>query len=280
VTEAILAVVDGDLDRAAAAAEAAGPFAVRSGDRFTTSRIAYVLGMVDDLRGDAEGAYRHIEESLRLVDELGLPQAVTAQARLLVPLAERAGEVELAAQWRAFVNERGEGWTHFDEAVVAAARNREALAARAAGDVARAFDAHAFALDSYTSAGISAGIAFTHSCLGFLAGDIGDVDAAARHHAAALAKAVNVDDPAVLALSLEGRATTAAEPLVVASLLGAAERLWGESEPATEATHRADVAAMAAAARAVLDDDAFTASWAAGAKLDRQAVIALARRTR
>ena len=45
--------------------------------------------MLADLDGDPATAYGHIERSLRLVDQLGIHQAVTAQARLLVPLAAR-----------------------------------------------------------------------------------------------------------------------------------------------------------------------------------------------
>ena len=87
VTDAIMAVCHGELERAAAAAEAALVFARRNEERFSLSRVSYVLGMIADLRGDARSAYRHIEQSLRLLDELGVHQAVTAQARLLAPLA-------------------------------------------------------------------------------------------------------------------------------------------------------------------------------------------------
>ena len=119
VTDAILAVAFGELDRARALADAALPFAQRCGDRFSLSRVSYVRGMVADVEGDAPTAYRHIEDSLRLLDELGLHQAVTAQARLLGPLAERCDQPDLAAQWRSFVAHRGDGWTHYDGTVVA-----------------------------------------------------------------------------------------------------------------------------------------------------------------
>ena len=278
VTDAILAVTFGELDRAAVAVAAAGPYAQRSGDRFSASRIEYVLGMLDDLGGEPRSAYRHIERSLRLLDELGIHQAVTAQARFLGPLAERCDEPELAAQWRAFVNDRAEGWTHFDGAVLAAARNHEGLEARAAGDLPRAASAHASALLWYASAEIASGIAFTESCLGFLFAEAGDDIGAARHHAAALAAAVTVDEPAPLALALEGWASTLPDATIATTLVGAAGRLWREAAPATEATHRRDVAAITAAARAVLGGAAFEAALAAGESLDRRAVLAVARR--
>jgi predicted ATPase/DNA-binding SARP family transcriptional activator len=278
VTEAIIAVVFGEHDRAAAAVAEALPYSRRTGDRFTASRIEYVLGMLDDLGGDAQGAYRHIERGLRLLDELGIHQAVTAQARFLGPLAERCGAPELAGQWRAFVSDRNEGWTHFDGAVMAAARNNEGLRARAAGDLSRAAAAHATALDWYAPAEIQSGIAFTESCRGFLATQVGDRAGATRHHAAALAAAVSVDDPAALALALEGRASTLGDAAAAATLLGAARRLWRAAPPSTAPTHRADVAAVTDRARGALGGEAFEAAVAAGESLERRDVLALVRR--
>ena len=176
----------------------------RSGDRFSASRIEYVLGILDELSYDPKAAYRHIERSLRLLDELGMHQAVTSQARLLAPLAARCGEPELAAQWRAFVSGRGDAWTHYDGTVLASARNHEGLHARAAGDLDRAADAHAAALEWYTTAGIPSGVAFTESCLGFLAAGRGDHPDSASHHTAALVAATAASDPAALALASGG----------------------------------------------------------------------------
>ena len=90
VTDAILAVVP----RRARPGRGRGrrgagrsPAATASASRL--SRVSYVLG--HDRRPRAvtpRSAYRHIEQSLRLLDELGIHQAVTAQARLLAPLAD------------------------------------------------------------------------------------------------------------------------------------------------------------------------------------------------
>jgi predicted ATPase len=277
VTDAIMAVCHGELAQAEAAAEAALPFARRNEERFSLSRISYVLGMIADLRGDARSAYRHIEQSLRLLDELGVHQAVTAQARLLAPLAGRCDEPELAAQWMAFVSDRGDGWTHYDGTVIASARNHAGLAARAAGDLDAAGAAHRAALDWYSSAGIPIGIAFTESCLGFLAAEQGDAARSVEHHARALTAAVTIDDPAVLALALEGVAAGVADPTDRAALLGAADRLWSETAN-VERTHRDDVAAIAAATRGALGAEAFDAAFAAGVSCDHRAVLALARR--
>jgi hypothetical protein len=277
VSDGILAVAFGELDRARTLADEALPFAQRCGDRFSLSRIAYVRGMVADVEGDAPTAYRHIEDSLRLVDELGLHQAVTAQARLLGPLAERCDQPDLAAQWRAFVAQRGDGWTHYDGSVVASARNREGIAALAAGDIGRAARAHHAALEWFSAAGVHAGVAFTESCLGFLATAADDAPGAARHHAAALAAALEAGDPAPIALALEGCAGAPGDPVVTATLLGAADRLWCAA--AIERTHRAQVDAIAARARVELGDDRYAAALAAGAALERGRTLELARST-
>jgi predicted ATPase/DNA-binding SARP family transcriptional activator len=267
VTDAMLAVAQGDLDRARSQAAAAEVITRRTGELFGSSRLEYVLGMLADLDGDAATAYGHIERSLRLVDRLGIHQAVTAQARMLVPLAARMGDAGLAAQWRSFVESRGEGWTHFDATLMAAAQNRSGLRARATGAPERAATAHRAARDWYADANVPAGIAFSESCLGFLAADRGDHDAARDHHAAALAAALASEDGAALGLALEGAAATAAahgEGERAAALLGAARAAWSQVANA-EPTHRGDIDAVAAVARAALGDEAFERAIAAGA---------------
>ena len=47
----------------------------RTGERFSSSRVEWMLGMLADVGGDPATAYRHIERSLRLLDELGMGQA-------------------------------------------------------------------------------------------------------------------------------------------------------------------------------------------------------------
>ena len=166
ITDAMLAIADGDLARADARVEAASPFVDRLGERFSTSRLEYVRGMLEALAGAPRAAYGHIEHSLRLANELGIHHAVTAQARLLVHLAERSGEDGLAAQWRSFVEGRGAGWTHYDASVMASAYTRVGMRARAHRQLARAESAHRAALDWYRAAGLSEGVALSESASG------------------------------------------------------------------------------------------------------------------
>ena len=145
--------------RAAADVEAAAPFVRRLGERFSSARLAYARGMLDDLAGNPRAAYRHVEQGLRLLSELGLHQAVTAQARMLAPLAERCGEPVLAAQWRAFVDDRDGVWTHYDGTVMAAAQNHAGIDALHAGELDRAVAALVAARDWYQGAGLHGGVA-------------------------------------------------------------------------------------------------------------------------
>ena len=125
VTDAIALVAYGELDDAMAEAQRAMSFVRRCGDRFSLGRVSYILGLVADLRGDTREAYRQLENSLRLLDEVCVHQFVTAHAQMLCSLAERNGDMKLALQWRAFVDEHGDAWTHYDGTVLAAAHNRE-----------------------------------------------------------------------------------------------------------------------------------------------------------
>ena len=248
VTHAMFAIATGDLAWRRSSIEAALQHAERSGDRFSTSRIEYVLGMIDDLADDPQRAYRHIERSLRLADELGINQAVTAQARLLGPLAERCGEPELAATWRAFVADRSDGWSHYDATVMALARNHEGLGARAAGDPRR-----------------GGGRPLRRAVLVHGGRDPGR-DRRGRTRASGSwppSGPTASEPPPTMPPRSRRRATattrprwpspsrarrpSSVEPVVVARLLGAASALRSPSSAAP--THRADVAATAEAAR-------------------------------
>ncbi|HEV7761244.1 MAG TPA: hypothetical protein VGO78_19690, partial [Acidimicrobiales bacterium] len=277
--EAVAALVAGDHDRTATAAAAALDHAGRCGDRFVPGRVAWIEGLLAGARGDAAAAYRHTERGLRLLDELGMGQEVTAQAGLLVALAERRGEPELAAQWRTFVAGRSGGMTRHDALLMASARNGEGLEARRAGDPDRARAAHLEALAGYEDAGVRAAVAFTRSCLGFLAAATGDDAGARDHHAAALDAAAAAAEPAALALALEGVATTFddADAWEATVLLGAAGRAWEESAVAGGASHRDDVAALTDRVRGRLGAAALAAAREQGAGLDRDEAVARAR---
>ena len=279
ITDSMLAVAQGDRERAAATIQDARRFVDRLGERFSLSRLEFVCGMLDELADAPREAYGHIERSLRLVDELGIHHAVTAQARLLVPLAERCGEARLAAQWRSFVEGRGAGWTHYDGSVMASAHNQDGLRARAEGDLDRAVAAHRAALEWYLTANIAAGIAFSQSSLGFLATARGDEASAVCHHAAALVAAAASEDPNALALALEGAAalaSNAGDCARAAQLLGAARVRWA-SEAFAVPTHRSDVDEVVKRARSALGEVRFEQLAAAGARLDRRAAIVLGR---
>ena len=112
-------------------------------------------------------------------------------------------------------------------------------------------------------AALPTGIAFSHSCLGFLAGTRGDRDAARRHHRSALDAAIESADEAAIALALEGAAAVALADGAAedaARLLGTASARWAAVSSALP-THRGDVEGITAAARQALDPDAFDSAW-------------------
>jgi hypothetical protein len=206
-----------------------------------------------------------------------MAQAVTAQAALLVPLAERSGQPELAAQWRTYLNARSAPSANDDLLVMANARNAEGHTAREQGDLDRARASYLAALTAYRDAGISGGTALSESSLGFLASETGDSAGAATHHAAAMAAAVAADEPASLALAIEGIASLAvvddAERATL--LLGAAATLWAEAAP-VRSSHREDMAECLRAAVEVLGPVAFDEAMARGQGLERPEAIATA----
>jgi predicted ATPase/DNA-binding SARP family transcriptional activator len=264
--EAVLALSMGDSHRTVVASKAASLAAVRSGDRFVQGRVEWINGLLARAAGDADGAYRHIERGLRLLDELGMGREVTAQAALLIELAERRGEFALAAQWQAFVEGRSGGLARHDVLLVASTRNSEGQYARLSGNLAGAYGAHLEALAAYTHAGVASAIAFTQSCLGFVAAANNDHAAARTHHAAALTSAMSCDEPARLALALEGLASGFQDDSAewAASLLGAARAMWLASADSNSASHRDDISAVAERARTQLGEAAFEDAYRLG----------------
>ena len=156
---------------------------------------------------------------------------------------------------------------------MAAARNHDGLPPRAAGDLERAERLHARALEWYGSAALPAGIAFTDSCLGFLAADRGDSGTSAAHHRRALDAASTSGDAASIALGLEGVAGVMERPEEAARALGAA---WRVRPPGASPSHREDVDAIALALRATLGEEGFASAVGEGRQAPLADVTALA----
>jgi hypothetical protein len=277
--EAVGFVAAGDGVRATEAARAARDHALACGNRFVQGRVEWIEGLLASAADDPALAYRHIERGLLLLDELGMGQEVTVQADLLVGLAERRGEHDLAAQWRTFVAARGSGLARHDVLLVASTRNREGLRARSAGDLTLAHAAHLEALDGYAEAGVSRATAFTRSCLGFLTTEMGDAVAAEAHHAAALDAATAANEPTCLALALEGAAAGFGDGEAdwAAHLLGAARTLWVDSDALETASHRTDVAALGERLQGALGPEAFALAFDRGATMGPTAALVAAR---
>jgi hypothetical protein len=123
------------------------------------------------------------------------------------------------------------------------------------------------------------GEALARSCLGFVLGDLGEVEAAAASHRAALAIGVAADLPAARALGLEGVAAGVAgvDATAAARLLGAAEQLWDAAVGAP--SHEEDRARLRAVLVEALGDDVFAAKVAAGRALPPADALALATTT-
>jgi hypothetical protein len=155
----------------------------------------------------------------------------------------------------------------------------EGLRARRAGDADRAQAAHHEALEGYLSAGVHRAIAFTQSCLGFLAAERGDPASAQAHHAAALDAGTAGDEPASLALALEGAATVLGDDAAEsgAVLLGAAGEQWRRCADPGRQSHRDDVDAAAVRFQRLLDPTVFAAARDRGAGTGRDEAIRIAR---
>jgi predicted ATPase/DNA-binding SARP family transcriptional activator len=276
--QAIEALMAGDHEAARAHTDRAATYAAKSGDRYSASRVEYLNGLLAEREDRAGDAYRHFERALRLLDELGMHDAVTAQARLLERLAERLGEVDLAAQWRSFIAGRSGNWSYYDGTVAAASHNRDGLAAQARGDLDRAAEAHRSALEWYRDAELPAGIAFSEGCLAFVAIKHEARVAAAEHVAHALDAAGASGDLASLAVAFEAAAALHHDATAQAMLLGAARRCWAGAGQHRPVAFDAVVAATIEAAEQQLGLLDFKHAIDAGAAMDAGTVCAMAQR--
>ena len=186
----------------------------------------------------------------------------------------------LAAQWRAFVDDRDGVWTHYDGTVMAAAQNHAGFDALHAGELDRAVAALVAARDWYQGAGLHGGVAIAETGLGLVAAAAGEPTAARAHHRAALEAAQLDDDPVGLAVALLGAATVAAErdPARAARLLGAVDAVRNGSH-LTPPVIELDAAAVADALRTRLGAAVYDAETSTGRALDRRAAIVLATAT-
>ena len=265
--------------RTRAHTEAARLHAARTGDRYSQSRVEYLLGMLAEHDGELDQAYRHCELAFRLLDELGMHDAVTSQARLLEQLAERRDQPELAAQWRSFIAGRSGAWSYFDGTVAAASHNSDGIAARLAGDHDGAAASHQRALDWYRRADLPHGVAVSACYLGFLALDLDDRTQAADWLGEALVATSTNSDASTIALVHEGIAAVSPSAEVAANLLGGAHRRREESGVTRPAAFEPTVGQAATHARAVLGDAAYGAAFGAGATMSPAALGELARRS-
>jgi len=278
--EMVWHLVTGDPAAAENALRAARWHAVRSGDLWSSGNVEWMDGMLLDVAGDGRGAYGHIERSLRMHDELGMGHVVVGHARTLVRLADALGEPALAQQWRTFVQRRTgrSAGGEYDGTVLAAISNKGGLDARRAGDLQRAKRAHLEAKAWLADIGVSLGSAFTSSCLGFVASDLGDHRGAVMHHGRALDEAEALGDPWALALAFDGAATTFrdGEARWAAEVLGAAGALR-ELAGRKRDTHVDEVEVVERRARAELGDEAFEKAVGRGAAWRRAEALAAVR---
>jgi hypothetical protein len=273
--EAIVAVgalAEGDIERAADASRRARAHAVASGDRYVAGRVEWFDGVIAEARGDVDGAYRHIERGLRILDELGMRGEVTTQAVLLAGLAERRGEHALADQWRTFVEGRAGGLARHDALLRASSHRAAARRAARDGDLGTAEEEHRAALALYEESSAHAAIASTHARLASLADRRGDDHEVSVHVDAALRAAITADEADTIAdvLRTAARLLAPVDGERAAALLGAAHHRQPSPGVGTDdpSGARADVEVATEQARAVLGDAAFAAHFHRGSTLD------------
>ena len=254
--------------------------AVRSGDLWSSGNVEWMDGMLLDVAGDAVAPTATSSGACGCTTSWAWATSSSAMPGRSSDSPTHSASPQLAQQWRTFVQRRTgrSAGGEYDGTVLAAISNKVGLDARRAGDLQRAKRAHLEAKAWLADIGVSLGSAFTSSCLGFVASDLGDHRGAAMHHGRALDEAEALGDPSALALAFDGAATTFrdGEARWAAEVLGAAGALR-ELAGRKRDTHVDEVEVVERRARAELGDEAFEKAVGRGAAWRRAEALAAVR---
>ncbi|TDE19474.1 BTAD domain-containing putative transcriptional regulator [Actinomadura sp. 6K520] len=203
-TRAVFAMGRGDLAAMARDAEESLTIFDGLGDPWGRLEAADVLARHAEIAGDHDEAARLLRTGLRVAEELRMWPEASFRLSGLGRVALLTGDLDAARD----LHERAR-----DLAVRHAARSAEefaeiglGLVARARGDLDTA-ETHLRAwLGWLHGIGGTAGLAFLHAQLGYIAEERGDAAAALAFHTEGLAEARATGDPRAIALALEGTA--------------------------------------------------------------------------
>lgn len=243
------------------------------GDRWGVVNVLDQLAMAADWRGDRESCLALLDEAVDLADQLG---ATEDRADMLCRRAEallRSGEPEAA---RADFERAAEAARRAGSAAqLADARHGQAEIARLGGDPAGARRLLEPALEACAEPGFANSFvrARLHTALGRVAEAEGDAAGARSRHRASLDAALEHGNVSLAAVAVEGLAGVAlldGDGERSALLLGAATVLRGATVLGDP-----DVDRVAAGARRVLGDAAYTVAYTRGASLGRDDVLGL-----
>ncbi len=231
------------------------------GEHWGTAFAQTSLGGLQAWRGEYRAALQNLGEGLRLIRELGIVEEQVQFRSRIAQLHHLLGDRERA--WA----ELAEAHREAQRIGLVEARYHSAYMpaelARREGDaeVAARFAAEAAALVEDPAAAPQAR-AVVATLQGYLATAAGDLAAARRHHARALANAARSVDAPVVAGALVGIADLAmaeGDPAWAATLLAASVAVRG-----TEDRSLPDAARLAAAAREAVGAAAFGQAWRRG----------------
>ena len=268
-----LAENDGDLSTMRADQENALARFREIGDRWGIAIVLASQAGVWMIDGELDAAAGALEEARALTGELGVPSQDVFVDMRLAELWTRRGDLERA---RAHLERVGvDRELDREEAVVVNSMRARLLWEMGEHDAARALrDELVAAVESGLGdrTDRSHGIAMAMACIGLVALDDGELDAAAEALDRAYAAAIQSRDMPIVAMTgvatarlaaHQGRAVDAAE------MLGAVAAVRGAPDEANR-----DVARLTAELRDALGEDAYQAAYARGLGAERDAALA------
>lgn len=271
------AAVADDIGASARLAEDAAERFAELGDRWGQGYSLYTLGVARRAAGDYAGAEAALLAALQHARPMRLRREMAPVMAELASIATMQGDYDRAAGALSQARE------YADDVPFAGSqgmvRNAQGRLSRVRGDLAEAQRLHREAVALYERDENPAGLAYSHSCLGFTEEELGEMDVAREHHRQALRCATRTGDVFALALGLEGIGATlvaSGEPARGVALMWAgmaARQRIGTPLPSGE---RRDVDRALAAAAGVLDAHEFESAVQAGRQMDVDAAAALA----